>query len=124
MKKIISILALLLCMGLTSMGQEANGDSKFYDCYCAFYGKAMLNGKVKPQKIIWGDTKKEVILTSSEGKEIEFNNMIDVANYMSKRGWVYIDCKVYHDTWVVIYKKTIRCDSEAKEGLYFDIDFK
>jgi len=89
-----------------------------------FYGMMQINGKVKPQKLIWGENKEEVKLTTPDGNAIEFNNMIDVANYLSKRGWKYVDCEVYHSTWCAFFVKRVKSDEEAKEGLSFDTDFK
>ena len=32
--------------------------------YCVFYGMMQINGKVKPQNLIWGEVKEEVKLTT------------------------------------------------------------
>jgi hypothetical protein len=79
-----------------------------------------MNGRVKPQKLIWGDSKKEVKLVSQDGEEIDFKNMVDVVNYMSKRGWRFVDNETFHDRFYVILAKSVTCDDEAKEGLYFN----
>jgi len=123
MKKIFFYL-MFLTISLSAHAQNTNDVKKTYDYYCVYYGQLQISGRVKPQKLIWGELKKEVKLTNPKGEEIEFNNMIDVANYLAKRGWRFIDNETYHDRFYVIFAKTVSSDEEAKEGLYFDIDFK
>ena len=122
MKKLL--LFCLLTISLFVNGQDIKGDTKPYDYYCVYYGEAQLSGRIKPLKLIWGELKEEVELYSPEGKKIKFNNMVEVANYMSKRGWEYVDCKVYLGNFAVFFKKTVTNDKQAKEGLYFDTDFE
>jgi hypothetical protein len=50
--------------------------------------------------------------------------LVEVANYLAKRGWKMRDCESFMDNIFIIFAKSIRKDSEAKEGLYFDTDFE
>ena len=121
-KLILSLVFLLLSLSVN--GQEKNSDSETFDYYCAYYGQLQMSGKVKPKKLIWGDNKDEVKLTDKDGKEIEFRNMVDVANYLSKRGWKFVESETFHDACFVIFVKKITSDENPKEGLYFNTDFK
>lgn len=123
MKQLLVFL-LFLVFSTSVNGQNQDGDVKSYDYYCVFYGEVQVSGKVKPQKLIWGENKEEVKLTTSDGKSIDFNNMVDAANFLSKRGWKYLDCEIYHSTWCAFFVKTVKNDEEAKESLHFDVDFK
>jgi hypothetical protein len=109
---------------LSVKGQDKTTNVTPYDVYCVYYGQLQMSGKVKPKKLIWGDSKSEVKLTNEKGKGLDFNNMIDVTNYLSKRGWAYVESEVFRDAVYVVYKKSVTKDEEAKEGLYFDSDFK
>ena len=122
MKRILLFLFLMVCLSVK--GQDKNTNVTPYDYYCVYYGQLQLSGKVFPKKLIWGDSKNEVKLTNEKGKKLDFNNMIEVTNYLSKRGWVYVDSEVFRDVVYIVYKKNVTKDEEAKEGLYFDSDFK
>ena len=50
--------------------------------------------------------------------------MVDIANYLAKRGWKLRDSETFSTHIFIVFAKTIKNDSEAKEGLYFDTDFK
>lgn len=122
MKRLLFFLFLMVCLSVK--GQDKTTNVKPYDVYCVYYGQLQMSGKVKPKKLIWGDSKSEVKLTNEKGKGLDFNNMIDVTNYLSKRGWTYVESEVFHDAVYIVYKKSVTKDEEAKEGLYFDSDFK
>ena len=111
-----------MCIGANA--QNIKNDGEPYDYYCVYYGQAQASGKIKPTKLIWGERKDEVKLTNSAGDVIEFNNMVDVSNYFSKRGWKVFDVETFHSSWAIIFVKSVRNDNEAKEGLYFNKDFK
>ena len=122
MKKMLLALLSFFCLALSAQNIKDNGEP--YEVYCACTGDWIISGAVKPKHIIWGDQKEVVHLTTKEGKKIKFNNMVDVANYLSKRGWKVRDSETLSTHIFVVYVKTVRSDDEAKEGLYFDTDFK
>ena len=122
MKKIL-LLALLFVSAFAN-AQNIKNDGEPYEVYCAFHGELLLSGRFKPKSFIWGDEKDDIKLTDENGKKLEFNNLVDVANYFAKRGWKVRDCEKFSASIFIVFAKTIRNDSEAKEGLYFDADFK
>jgi hypothetical protein len=123
--KIWSIMMLMaLMMPMSTSAQNIKNDSEPYEVYCAFHGELQVSGKFKPKRFLWGEEKDEIKLTDKNGKKLEFNNMVDIANYLAKRGWKVRDCETFSSHIFIVFAKTIRNDSEAKEGLYFTTDFK
>jgi hypothetical protein len=118
------LLLVLFFVSTFASAQNIKNDGEPYEVYCAFYGEAMLSGRFKPKSFLWGEVKDEVKLTDEKGKKLEFNNLVEVANYLAKRGWKMCDCERFSASIFMVFTKTIRNDSEAKEGLYFDTDFK
>ena len=73
---------------------------------------------------MWNNLKEETTLCDEKGEKIDLQNLIDAMNYMSKRGWEFVQCERYNDEYHYILKKQVTSDQEAKEGLYFQTDFK
>ncbi len=70
---------------------------------------------------IWGDLSSKLKFVDKNGEEIKFNSMIDAANYMVEKGWVFQQAyssaygshPIIH--WI-FYKDAINF-KEAKEGI-------
>ena len=127
MKKLI-ILFVICFLSLGVFAQNYKNDGKPYAFYCQIVGWQNLNGQLRI-KMLWDNQKEENNLRDEKGEKIEFATMVDAMNYMSKRGWDYVECVTYADFGkqnVVhyIFRKYVTKDSEAKEGLYFENDFK
>ncbi len=126
MKKVV-LLALFTIFSLGVNAQNYKNDVKPYAFYCQLVGMKNLAGQLR-LKILWNNIREENNLRDENGKKIEFFTMVDAMNYMSKRGWDYVDCVTYKDGTnnVVhyIFRKYVTTDEEAKEGLYFETDFK
>ena len=122
MKKILfAFLLSLLCV--TASAQNYKNDGKPYAVYCQLLGYETFSGKTKV-KILWNNMKEETTLCDEKGEKIDLQNLIDAMNYMSKRGWEFVQCERYNDEYHYILKKQVTSDQEAKEGLYFLTDFK
>ena len=126
MKKVF--LFIMLCMITVSVNaQNVKNDGKPYAFYCQLVGMKNLSGQLRLQ-ILWNNLKKENNLRDEKGEKIEFYTMVDAMNYMSKRGWDYVECVTYsHGASNVvhyIFRKYVTNDEEAKEDLYFESDFK
>lgn len=125
MKKILSILLLVVCMNVNA--QNYKNDGKPYAFYCQLVGSTNLAGQLRVE-ILWDNKKGEHNLRTADGKKIEFFSMVDGMNYMSKRGWDYVECVTYShggsNVVHYIFRKLVTNDAEAKEGLYFKEDFK
>lgn len=120
MKKVFIIMFLLISIGANA--QNLKNDGKPYAFYCQLVGKLNLAAKLRVE-ILWDNKKGEHQLRDEKGEKIEFNSMVDGMNYMSKRGWDYVECVTYGNVVHYIFRKYVTNDEEAKEGLYFKEDF-
>lgn len=126
MKKIIVLLFVFLS-SISVSAQNYKNDGKPYAFYCQLVGFKNLNGQLR-LKVLWNNIRTENNLRNENGEKIEFFTMVDAMNYMSKRGWDYVECVTYKDgsgnVVHYIFRKYVTNDEEAKEGLYFETDFK
>lgn len=126
MKKVL-LFALFAVFSLVVNAQNYKNDGKPYAFYCQLVGFKNLAAQLR-LKVLWNNMKDENNLRDENGEKIEFNTMVDAMNYMSKRGWDYVECVTYREGTnnVVhyIFRKFVTNDEEAKEGLYFESDFK
>ena len=125
MKKLLFFFALLLA-SIFVKAQDTIKTVEPYYFYCQVRGVMQISGRIEPSKIIWSGEKKEMVLTDENGRDLWLDNMADVMNYMSKRGWELDNVFVLdHNSWFYyIFKKKVTSDEEAKAGLYFKTDFK
>ena len=120
--KQLFILVLLL-MGISSAkAQNFKNDGKPYAYYCQIFRYGSTN-----MEITWADNKKDTHLSDEKGELLQFNNAFEAINYMSKRGWELVSVTYINERTgekAYILKKMVTNDKEAKDGLYFDRDFK
>ena len=69
------------------------------------------------------------VIVDDNGKEIEFNSMVDAANYMVERGWVFQQAysSVYFSKKPVlhwIFYKDANSFEEAREGILTKEEYK
>ena len=117
-------LILLLFFSLNLSAQNYKNDGEPYDFYCQIYGELQMSGQILFKRIIWEDYGRRTKLTDEKGKDLEFKNIVDAMNYLSKRGWSFVSSNAYADMFFYTFKKTVKTDEEAKIGLYFKEDFK
>ena len=89
--------------------------------YCTISGTRNLANKIRLD-LEWGEQKQPVALRNEEGKKIEFNNLTDILNYMSARGWQFVTELNYDGHIHYLLKKDVSSPEEAKQGLRFDTD--
>ena len=89
--------------------------------YCTISGTYNLAMKIRLE-LEWGEQKQLVALRNEEGKKIEFNNLTDILNYMSARGWQFVTELDYDGHIHYLLKKDVSSPEEAKQGLRFDTD--
>lgn len=115
MKKLL-LVALVSIATLPCFAQSGK-----YPYYCTINGSQNLAMKIRIE-IEWGESKDKVYLRDEKGKKIEFNNLTDILNYMSKRGWEFVSV-TYQDKVVhYLLKKNVSSPEEAKQGLRFNTD--
>lgn len=116
MKKVF--IYLLLLISISANAQNVKSDGKPYAFYCQVEAKFTVS-KIRVE-ILFDDKN----VCNEKGEKIEFKSMYDGINYMSKRGWDYVDCVDYKNALHFILRKYVTKDEEATEGLYFEGDFK
>ena len=80
-------LCLMFCYTLSVSAQRVNESAKSYDYFC--YVRVLgWDGEISyPGDSNWAT------LLDDDGKKLKFKNDADLLNYMSKRGWKYVDMK-------------------------------
>jgi hypothetical protein len=122
MKKIL-LLSLMSLLALTSLAQN-----KRYYCEIKGVEKELSSGlKIvfdfgsNPIYSAWGGLKSKQKLVDENGNEIPFNSMVDAGNYMSDKGWNFLQAytSVYGSQAIVhwIFFKDAESPEEAIEGI-------
>ena len=114
MKNILFLLMFVLATA-SSIAQEK------YPYYCTISGTRNLANKIRLE-LEWGEQKQIVALRDKNNKKIEFNNLTDILNYMSARGWQFVTELTYDGHIHYLLKKEVSSPEEAKQGLRFDTD--
>lgn len=114
MKKILFMLMFALVTA-SSFAQEK------HPYYCTISGTRNLANKIRLE-LEWGEQKQSVALRDENNKKIEFNNLTDILNYMSARGWQFVTELNYDGHIHYLLKKDVSSPEEAKQGLRFDTD--
>ena len=114
MKKILFLLMFVLATE-SSIAQEK------HPYYCTISGTRNLANKVRLD-LEWGEQKQLVAIRDKNNKKIEFNNLTDILNYMSARGWQFVTELNYDGHIHYLLKKDVSSTEEAKKGLRFDTD--
>lgn len=131
MKKLLMLLTLFVAFVASAQTESAES----YKAYCEIVGTGNITGtKVKieadlGQKRItdtWGgDAARKIV--DENGKEIQFNSMMDAVNHFAQLGWVLeFTYAVYSDkgmsgqtVYHYVLSKTVSSDEEVRKGLNF-----
>lgn len=123
MKKIVFVLAMMMAV-CCAQAQSVNQPGEKYPVYCSVKGYNFWGvGKVKVQLDLGNKTSNFESPLDENGKQIKFNTMMEVINYMAKRGWeldqVCFFTEGMSKTNVANYilKKYITDDQQIREGL-------
>lgn len=123
MKKLMLVLAFMMAV-CSAQAQSENQPGEKYPVYCSVKGYNFWGvGKVKVILDLGNRTKNFESLLDESGKQIKFNTMMEVINYMAKRGWELDQVCFFTEgmsrTNVANYilKKYIKDDNEIREGL-------
>ena len=122
MKKLL-IIGIISLLALSSFAQ-----SKRYYCEIKGVEKDFTSGlKIvfdfgnNPIYSAWGGLKSKQKLVDENGNEIPFNSMVDAGNYMSDKGWNFLQAytSVYGSQAIVhwIFFKDAESPEEAIEGI-------
>lgn len=114
------MMTILLCLPMAA--QDYENDGKPYYFFCQIQGTFSMGSKLHLD-IIWKD-QVEKDFRNEKGEKIEFKNMIEFVNYMSKRGWEFVESYHYPNSISYLFKKLVTKDEDAKKGIYFKSDFE
>ena len=128
MKKVFIIIMMAL-MSLGAQAQSVNQPGEKYPVYCSVKGYNFWGvGKVKVQLDLGYKTSNFETLLDENGKQIKFNTMMEVINYMAKRGWeldqvcFFTEGMTKTNVANYILKKYITDDSEIRAGISTQAD--
>ena len=98
MKKNLTIIVLVLCAMFAYSQPKVEQPIKTRRFYCEVKGiekelssglKIIFDFGDKASYNIWGDLSSKLKFVDENGEEIKFNSMVDAANYMVEKGWVF-----------------------------------
>lgn len=77
---------------------------------------------------IWGSLSSKLKFVDKNGEIINFHSMVDAANYMVEKGWIFQQAhsSVYSGKYIEcwIFYKDATSPQEAKKGILTEKDFK
>lgn len=137
MKKYLVTLFLAFCFTI-SFAQSQVDNEKIRRFYCEVKGvekdlsaglKIIFDFGDRASFNVWGGLTSKLKFVDDNGKEIEFNSMVDAANYMVERGWVFQQAysSVYFSKKPVlhwIFYKDANSFEEAREGILTKEEYK
>lgn len=108
--------------------------TKRYYCEVKGVEKALTSGlKIvfdfgnNPVYSAWGGLKSKQKLVDEKGEEIPFNSMVDAGNYLSDKGWTFVQAytSVYGSQAIVhwIFVKEATSPEEAVKGIMTKDDY-
>lgn len=104
MKKVLLVLIITL-MTVAANAQTSDGK---YPVYCDVVGYCLWN-KVTVQLDLGRNLSKKRFdtLYGEDGKQMKFNTMVDVLNYMGERGWRVINSYYVQETTTDVHDNTV-----------------
>ena len=132
MKRVLS--KWLLAFSLIMLMGHANAQQRYY-CEVKGIEKSFTSGLkiifdfgTEASYNMWGDLSSKLKFVDETGKEINFNSMVDAANYMVKRGWVFQQAysSIYSGNPIIhwIFYKDAETMEKAKEGIITKEEYK
>ena len=123
MKRVFILMAFVVAV-CCAQAQSVNQPGEKYPVYCSVKGYNFWGvGKVKVQLDLGYKTSNFETLLDENGKQIKFNTMMEVINYMAKRGWeldqvcFFTEGMTKTNVANYILKKYITEDEQIREGL-------
>ena len=113
---------------------SVSAQTKRYYCEVKGIEKALTSGlKIvfdfgnNPVYSAWGGLKSKQKLVDEKGEEIPFNSMVDAGNYLSDKGWTFVQAytSVYGSQAIVhwIFVKEATSPEEAVKGIMTKDDY-
>ena len=102
---------------LNAQNFKKNGES--YSFYCKLVSYEKTDGNVDIS-ILFDNLKEGRKLRDFSGKPLNFKTTLEAINYMSRRGWTYIEQEQKESKTYFLFRKSIKQEKDAFDGLYFD----
>lgn len=110
-----------LCFGVM-FAFSLHAQPRKYFCEIRGMNKSFSSGMIitfnfgdNPKYSIGKGTKDDKILVDDNGKELEFNNMVDAANYLTEKGWSFQQAYSSFYGGAAVYNWLFYKEAENKE---------
>ena len=100
---------------MISFAQRVDKPGEPYEYYASVYVHASTKGWTA--KISFFEETKSFYIVEKSGEKKWFENLSDIVNYMTRRGWVFANSGIRGD--YLDFKKVVKSDEEAKQ--YIDL---
>ena len=128
MRKIFLLLFATLSLSITAQTHRYYCEVKGIEKSLSSGLKIIFDFGSSPSYNIWGDLRSKLKFVDENGKEIEFNSMVDAANYMVDRGWTFQQAysSLYGGSPIIhwIFYKDAESFEKAREGIVTKEDFQ
>ena len=124
---ILTLLIAIVSLSINAQSVTKTDDGK-YSVYCTVEGYNFLGiGKVKVMLDMGYNSGQLNSLYDDEGKKIKFNTMVQVLDYMAKRGWrlvstYYVSESQTKNVVNYVIEKRVSEDSQKIEGLNIKLE--
>lgn len=112
MRKLLFIL--LLFVTLPACSQRIDKPGEPYDYYIEIKIEQRLTENIKA-KIKLPEDKTFKYLVDENGKRITFVGINDIINYMTMRGWTYVNYENYINEQLLLFRKNVINNTQVKE---------
>ena len=113
MKKVLSLLFFVfLCQYASAQRVDKPGAS--YDYFC--FVQRFLSDWAR----VITDSGQSSSIFNENGEHVLFDSDVALINYMTKRGWVYVESIENRDNMVYVMKKSVTNDKNAFQGILLE----
>ena len=102
---------------LNAQNFKNNGEPYSFYCKLVCYEKTDGNVDIS---ILFDNLTEGRKLRDFNGKPLNFRTILEAMNFMARRGWTYIEQEKKESKTYLLFRKFIKQEKEAFEGLYFD----
>lgn len=88
-RHIFIILSMMICISIQGQSKKFFCEIKGIEKELSAGLKIVFDFGNNPVYSIWGSLKSKQKLVDEKGDEISFNSMVDAANYMVDKGWIF-----------------------------------
>ena len=127
MKKVLFVFMLMYSLGISAQNHRYYCEVKGIERSLSSGLKIIFDFGVSQSYNAWGGLRSKLKFVDEKGNEIEFNSMVDAANYMVDRGWYFQQAysSVYDGSPIIhwIFYKDAESFEKAREGIMTKEDF-